>query len=72
MPQEIAKCIGENKIKSTLELFEQAGKDASYFFAGPDYRSGYAFEREARRIFNETPELEDQMTEIAKNFLWKL
>lgn len=59
---------------NVLEQFEGLGKDASYHYAGDmsEFSAGVALERQALKLFDTHPELQKDMREIAKGFLWSL
>lgn len=58
-----------------LEAFKKAGLQASYHFAddsGGEFRMGMDQQKRAEEIFETNPDLQEQMREIAKTFLWSL
>ena len=58
-----------------LEQFEELGNRASFHFAddsGREFDSGFARQREAEALFVQHPELREEMTKIARKFLWTL
>ena len=60
---------------SVLEDFKRLGDKASFHFADDSTKEwGLAkvSERSATDLFDAHPELQDEMKEIAKRFLWKL
>ena len=61
-------------MKTVLEQFEELGKDASYHYAGDmsEFHSGMMLERQALALFDQHPELQAEMREVAKGFLWSL
>ena len=62
-------------MKQILEEFEHLGISASFHFADDSCKEwGTARKQEAKAIalFRDNPELQDEMREIAKGFLWTL
>ena len=60
---------------TVLEKFTQLGQQASYHYAADrtsEWRLGTPLEREAIAMFDANPELQAQMREVAKGFLWSL
>ena len=58
-----------------LAQFRKGGSTASYHFAddtASEWGLGSKHEKEALRIFDNHPELEEELREIAKGFLWSL
>lgn len=58
-----------------LELFKKHGMDASHHYADDSCKEwGLASKSKsyAMTIFNDNPELQDEMRVIAKGFLWSL
>lgn len=58
-----------------LELFQKLGMDASYHFAddsGSEWSLGYQQQRRALDLYESHPELQEEMRDIAKSFLWTL
>lgn len=58
-----------------IEQFDKLGGDASCHFAddtGREWGKGYAKQREAMALFWAHPELQEQMREKARRFLWSL
>ena len=58
-----------------LKAFKTHGRKASYHFAddsGVEWQNGYASKKAALKIFDENPELHEQMRKIAVDFLWSL
>jgi len=60
---------------NVLDKFTQLGQQASYHYAADrtsEWRLGTPLEAEAVALFDAHPELQAQMREIAKGFLWPL
>lgn len=58
-----------------LEQFKKHGMDASYHFADDtckEWAFAYIEKEKALTLFNDHPELQPEMIEIAKSFLWTL
>ena len=59
-----------------LEIFNDLGKRASYHYADDtvsgEWRLGSKCEQAARKLFNDNPDLQDEMLTIAKGFIWTL
>lgn len=60
-----------------LEQFQRLGERASYHLADDtssgEWRIGYGLQRQAVAIYNEHPELHEQMLAIARErFIWRL
>lgn len=58
-----------------LAEFDRLGKDASYHFAddsGNEWGLANKAMREALALFDANPQLQSQMRELAKGFLWSL
>lgn len=57
------------------EQFETAGNQASYHYAddsGREWGSGHAAKAVAMQLYWDNPELQAELAEIAKGFLWSL
>jgi hypothetical protein len=60
---------------SALEDFEKAGSWASYHYADEyteEWKKGDEEKAKALKIFDDNPELEVEMRQIAINFLWSI
>ena len=60
---------------TVLEKFTQLGQQASYHYAADrtsEWRLGGPLEREAIELFDANPELQAEMREAARGFLWSL
>ena len=60
---------------SVLTEFESLGKSASYHYAddsGKEWGAAKRSERAAMILFHDHPELQEEMKEIARGFLWSL
>jgi hypothetical protein len=59
-----------------LEQFKKHGDMASFHYADDsasgEWRLGHAEEQKALELFDANPELQNEMREIAKGFLWTL
>lgn len=58
-----------------VEQFDYIGRTASYHYAddsGREWNEGDKLKREAIELFKSNPELQTQMREVAKGFLWSL
>ena len=58
-----------------VEQFEYIGRTASYHYAddsGREWSDGDKLKRVAVAIFEDNPELQAEMREVAKGFLWSL
>ena len=58
-----------------IATFIQYGNDASYCFAddsGKDWSAGYAYKRDAMKLYYDYPEFQEEMRKEAKGFLWSL
>jgi hypothetical protein len=58
-----------------LNTFNDKGRQASFHYAddsGKEWGHAKRLETDCRRLFAEHPELQDEMTKIAKGFLWTL
>ena len=62
-------------MSSTIEQFEFYGLTASFHYADDtteEWRFGDKEKRAALRLFDDNPDLQDEMRVIAKGFLWSL
>lgn len=62
-------------MNDVLTEFKRLGAKASFHYADDSCKEwdlAYGAEREALRLYDEHPELEDEMREIAGGFLWSL
>jgi hypothetical protein len=63
-------------MNTVLERFKDLGISASYHYADDtgsgEWRLGSTLEAKARILFDENPELRDEMRVIAKGFIWQL
>ena len=67
--------IEEMDKASLIELFDELGSKASYHFAddsGREWEQGTTLKRYALKLFDACPELQSEMREKAKEFLWSL
>ena len=58
-----------------VEQFDYLGRTASFHYAddsGREWNEGDKLKREAVAIFKANPELQSEMREVAKGFLWSL
>jgi len=58
-----------------VEEFKDHGMQASYHFAddsGGEWQQGYNHEREAMKLYDDNPDLQEEMMKISKGFLWSL
>lgn len=58
-----------------VETFKKLGKDASYHYvddSGKEWSLGLKYENQALELFDTHPELESELREVAKGFLWTL
>ena len=61
--------------KEILEQFEKYGMDASYHYADDtcsEWDMAYREAEKARELFDNNKQLQKEMREIAKRFLWTL
>ena len=70
--QSLIKILNNN----VLEKFKDHGMQASYHYADDtasgEWRMGSALEARALKLFDDNPDLQDEMRVIAKGFLWSL
>ena len=62
-------------MENVLKEFESLGQKASFHFAddsGAEWYLGDKAEKDALELFDEHPDLQNQMREIARGFLWSL
>jgi len=63
-------------VNAILEQFKTHGMYASFHYADDtasgEWRLGRAEELKALKLFDDNPELQDEMREIAQGFLWSL
>ena len=62
-------------MNAIIEDFRKHGMDASYHYAddsGSEWHQGAAEERAALELFDANPDLQGEMREVAKGFLWSL
>ena len=63
-------------MKTILEEFKYYGMSASFHYADDthsgEWRKGSHYEAKAMALFRAHPELQPEMREIAKGFLWTL
>ena len=66
----------KNMDNETLEAFTNLGMAASFHYADDtgsgEWRLGSTKEAQARKLFADNLELQTEMTQIAKRFLWTL
>jgi len=58
-----------------IKQFETLGLSASYHFAddtGKEFRQGTLKKRAALKLFDDNPELQNEMRVVAGGFLWSL
>ena len=68
----MAKYEGSNPI---IKEFVKLGYDASYHYAddsGGEWDLGHKAKREALEIYDSNPELQKEMKELSRGFLWVL
>jgi hypothetical protein len=61
--------------KGILEAFDTYGRAASFHYAddtGKEWGTARIEERKARNLFADNPDLRDEMTKLASQFLWSL
>lgn len=61
--------------RNPIAEFERLGNKASYHFADDstgEWDLAYKAKRQALELFDANPDLQDQMRETAKGFLWPL
>ena len=64
-----------NELLSIPEQFKTLGMQASYHYAcdyGSEWKLGRPLEQKALKLFDANPELQAEMRDIAKDFLWSL
>ena len=65
-----------DKLAAILKEFKHYGMSASFHYADDthsgDWMKGSSYEAKAMALFREHPELEAEMREIAKGFIWTL
>lgn len=60
-------------MKDIVEQFKDHGMSASYHYADDSCREWGAGDREkskAMKLFNDNPDLQDDMSKVAEKFLW--
>jgi len=58
-----------------LIKFDALGRQASFHYAddsGKEWSQAKTLEAQARALFEQNPDLQDQMREMARGFLWTL
>jgi hypothetical protein len=62
-------------MNDVLKRFKDLGRKASYHYAddtGTEWGEAKRLENEARQLFADNPDLQDELEAIAKGFLWRL
>lgn len=62
-------------MQDVLQQFEDLGNTASFHFAddsGREWDAAWKAKRAAELLFQQHPDLQDEMITIAKRFLWTL
>ena len=60
---------------NTIEQFRELGNTASFHYAddsGKEHQLGAEAERQALELFDNYPDQQDEMREVANGFLWSL
>ena len=62
-------------IQDRIEEFDTLGRQASFHYAddrGKEWSQAKTLEAQARALFDQHPDLQKQMRELARGFLWTL